>query len=648
MNLPIRAKLIRFAALALALGSSTSAWAKTYYWRTAAGDGEWANYKNWSTESSSGNPGTSKNAYPNELSEDIAVFNDPVTVTLRSSTNGYSDELVNDVVLNADVTLSGGLLQIANPEFGAQSQRETKLILINGVVLRGQKQDVAIKCNIEIPEGETATLKGHTKKKLLLSPEIAITGGGTLVFDPTNDDDAGISLYADCSAFTGVVDWRAKAAKIDSRLYEEAADQRNASWQVYTNNVMPNCYFFGKTGGGKPSVPFRFGALNAHLYSYKTPKEGDKATDISIEIGYRKNEDSFFAGTLEEGSNSLTWLGEQTLTLALTNLTTLAVTNGGTVAFLPTAELPSSITLAGKGGFFTLNSEFNSNLANTIASIDEAATVGFANEEALTLDIASKKAEVFEGKSLSKKGSGALTIRGWSVFGSLSVGGGTLYIPAGSTASGVTLAPDATLAVDGEITPGTTYLTVAGDFGGTAISVQGTEITGTYDSASGKTTWSSPGSGAKEIATDATATIDADSQAAADAAAADYSVILTSGQKTQGLETTYYKVVATHVSDDEYMLSVVLDKESVGVDIGEGGISVSDTAVTFTMQDKVKKGLYYGIEAIANPGTENETKSALAEVKAESDGEAIKISVNLDFGSGNPLLLRWYVSDVPL
>ena len=140
-------------------------------------------------------------------------------------------------------------------------------------------------------------------------------------------------------------------------------------------------------------------------------------------------------------------------------------------------------------------------------------------------------------------------------------------------------------------------------------------------------------------------------QAAADAVAATYNVTLTDAQVTQGLETSYYKVVATQVGETTtYNMSVVLDEAEVGVDFGEEGDTVepvvfTGSAPTFQLKECVKKGLYYSVGTITDPTAVNPTMTVLAEQQATADGQEISLTPALNFGAGNVLYYKLSVSD---
>ena len=155
-----------------------------------------------------------------------------------------------------------------------------------------------------------------------------------------------------------------------------------------------------------------------------------------------------------------------------------------------------------------------------------------------------------------------------------------------------------------------------------------------------------------EIATGDTTNVEglAD-QDKADAVAATYNVTLTDAQVTQGLETSYYKVVATQVGETTtYNMSVVLDEAEVGVDFGEEGDTVepvvfTGSAPTFQLKECVKKGLYYSVGTITDPTAANPSVTVLAEQQATADGEEISLTPTLNFGAGNVIYYKLSVSD---
>lgn len=132
----------------------------------------------------------------------------------------------------------------------------------------------------------------------------------------------------------------------------------------------------------------------------------------------------------------------------------------------------------------------------------------------------------------------------------------------------------------------------------------------------------------------------------AGAAIAAAAVSLTSAQKTQGLEESYYKLVATEKTGEngKWIVTAELDETKVGVEFTAAPALTASTA-TFTLGSGTKKGLYYGIATISNPAAVRPEVTVIAEAKAETDGQTIVLTPSIDFGSGNVIYYRWSVSD---
>ena len=139
-------------------------------------------------------------------------------------------------------------------------------------------------------------------------------------------------------------------------------------------------------------------------------------------------------------------------------------------------------------------------------------------------------------------------------------------------------------------------------------------------------------------------------QDVADAVAATYNVTLTDAQVTQGLETSYYKVIATSTATlGTYTISAVLNEEEVKVEFGddeEEPVAFTDEKPIFKLKDGVKKGLYYSVGVVTSPDADLE--SVVAEEQATADGQEISLApASMDFGAGNVLYYKLSVSDTP-
>ena len=139
-------------------------------------------------------------------------------------------------------------------------------------------------------------------------------------------------------------------------------------------------------------------------------------------------------------------------------------------------------------------------------------------------------------------------------------------------------------------------------------------------------------------------------QDVADAVAATYNVTLTDAQVTQGLETSYYKVIATSTATlGTYTISAVLNEEEVKVEFGddeEEPVAFTDEKPTFKLKEGVKKGLYYSVGTITDPTVANPTITIAAEQQATADGQEISLAVpTFSFGEGNVLYYKLSVSD---
>lgn len=178
------------------------------------------------------------------------------------------------------------------------------------------------------------------------------------------------------------------------------------------------------------------------------------------------------------------------------------------------------------------------------------------------------------------------------------------------TVTGVTLSPAPTSGVEGYVVK---------------------ESSGTYSLVKGATT-----AGVEIEANDAPAAI------------AKCSVALTEAQEEQGLEESYYTLVATPGSGDgKWVVTAVLD-DSVAKDVAAGDMSAltteaSSTTATFTTTN-TKAGLYYAIVTVDNPASPTVT-AVLDEDMAGSDGATITLTPTLPFGSGSVLYIKWQVSD---
>lgn len=95
---------------------------------------------------------------------------------------------------------------------------------------------------------------------------------------------------------------------------------------------------------------------------------------------------------------------------------------------------------------------------------------------------------------------------------------------------------------------------------------------------------------------------------AAETAAASYSIVLTSAQKEQGLDASYYTTaVVAGETEGTYVVTAVLDASEVAPEINTSSepMTMTESAVSFAVDTtSLKKGLYYGVGTRTTPNGE--------------------------------------------
>lgn len=319
-----------------------------------------------------------------------------------------------------------------------------------------------------------------------------ILGEGTIctTFDG-NKSGRGVQFNADFSEFKGSVTVAQTYAADKNQIANISAPL--SSWSVcMTGNASNNAIFTGDT--------YSFGSLSAKV-------NGSSSTKTTTFTLGGLNRDSDITGTWPSSYKpTINWIDSTaTFTQAAANTAALNITGGGK-AYV--TSVPTAINLTGNGGWLVFDSENASVAESTINAIASATgtTIGIEATGAIgSVAVNSDTATALSGKSITKAGSGTITLTGVSGLGAVTVqkDGGSITLPTGSYTKAGDHTSDVdngndthTLSYNASITIGSadwTYLTTYATATTVVATVNGTVADGT--------TWSLTVNGVASAAT---------------------------------------------------------------------------------------------------------------------------------------------------
>ena len=593
------------------LGPATTFTAATYIWSPVGNSTDWTDLANWKVgeQSVAVLPQNVDTVVFPEL-EDEDAFN---TIVLTA------DKTVRTVTVNGKTRISGaGIICYGIPvvvgesytSYNVEASGSGTLYLGAGGAIKTQQSKVSQTLTISIA---SIVIEGTSENHSYIAAHRGGTSSGSAPSIIMTSVVSG-SGYVELGGWRASFDLDASkwAGFTGSAIVFDDGIPRNST--KFTNNgtnggnpwdLSQSRWSGRNTGNFTPSgSTYRFGELAgsplwsaAASYNSATLYIGCLNTDFTL--GGQYNPGSSKKGNFihKEGSGTMTFNGSgvegwffDAGTVELTNNTGVAAAN-----------------YTFNGGALTLGDEFTVDISDMIKNSTAAIKIDTGIDRTWATALAASNVG-----GLSKSGAGTLTLSEAPAYTGfeISVEAGKVVVP--NTATNTKPAKG-------------TKRTVVGDT---------LEYTKGPDIENGSTT------NVEDIA----------DQNEANAVAATYNVTLTDAQIAQGLETSYYKVVATQVGETTtYAMSVVLDEEEVGVDLGEDDEGV-DAPVTFTgdkptfyLKNSVKKGLCYGIAKVSNPSSSDGT--VVAEQQATADSQAISLTPTLNFSSGNVIYYKLSVSD---
>ena len=345
---------IKTIVFTLATAAALSAMADDYYWDGTA-SGNWSD-AHWRLN----NEGDATTH--TFTASDKAVFTSDAEVTLTENVN------IKDVEVKAKLTLLGGKNLI--PQNNGNVTGTGKIILGGNTGIRSaSNSSTTISVALEISSTGGKLIATHGARYGSIETTGAITGSGTLTLESeksgTGSNYRHVTINSDMSGFTGTI--------ADGMGYGRimTANCSGATLR-YIATTAHNYPFY-------PDTAYKFAAVTATI-----PAATESGT-YSLTIGEDKTLDSSLTGdwgTL--ATANITFASSGTLTTECANITSLTVSNGGTVYFPSAAGIPATLSFTENGGV-------------TVAAIDMIASV------TNVLDIA-------ENKTVT------ITLKGWFSF----------------------------------------------------------------------------------------------------------------------------------------------------------------------------------------------------------------------------------------
>ncbi len=408
-----------------ALKTTITRKASTFVWNGADG-ADWNAAGNWLYS------GDASTVVPSEV--DTVQIATAGTISLASA-----EGEVSNVVVNADVTLSGNKL------CAALIHGTGRISLSGGAIGTANSVDCIVSNDVEIV-GSTANYFYNTGADVHIYGNL--TGSGTLT-GQSNGNNRGVKFYGTNTTFSG--SFTATGANTRDETYFAGAycSSSNAVWKIDSSSYAYNSdpLLFKKSGD------YHFGSFNGSSWAYAVKSGSAIESGVTITIGYLNQNDSFnlssrgYCDLYKVGSGVLSmkmktggnyyWhhirghLKDGTLSLADKDAELLQYTfEGGTLTYVDFTDADPSALI--KNSTSPISFDTSTSNVTWATALDSSNTAG-----------------------LTKKGSGTLTLSAAPEYtGTTTLLAGTLKIP---TSAGVTVTTTlngyrVSTAVDGDYT----------------------------------------------------------------------------------------------------------------------------------------------------------------------------------------------------
>ena len=420
-------KLKTLLASTAALLASTGAWATTYTWTGASGDGKWSTAGNWTVLDDS-EAEVVATEYPNSVDDVDVVF-----PALAEDAEAWS--VTMDVEGNAKtVVVNGDTVFTA-----AESATSSKLIRTTSVTgdgkitlgdyagfrsLDSNNTPITIENNLEITASDAkyARIQGYYTTKsgkpdqggCNLNVSGNLTGTGKLAFITCR---AATNLSGNNSEFAGsILVWNDQAPRHALSIKSTNASSAKAKWEIY-NSGAANCTpsATGTTNFGELTGYFRR-EVASNWAGVGYLNVGALGTDFTTDGVFGTGSDRADK-IIKKGTGTMTFVGKRTAGIDIED---------GAVAIASQNSLTNGWTAAVcfKGGTLQISGDVDPTIKNSTKAIQ------IENAEDMTIATA---IDSTNKGGFTKKGEGTLTLTGEVAYtGTTAVEAGALIVPAGT------------------------------------------------------------------------------------------------------------------------------------------------------------------------------------------------------------------------
>ena len=511
-------KLKTILATAAALLASTGAWATTFTWTGASGDGKWATAGNWTVPETEEVEQTVKDEEGNVVYEDDGVTEKKETVTVETGNQitattlptaadttifGSSTEVtltdttpVSNIVMaaNSTLTINGNGKYVTNLEELGGKDVEGDKVVLNDVKLetinKASGSTTTWYADIEVAGGASVTNYFYCKgaddgsNVTRINYYGNLTGSGNLrlgVNGKTKNGAlvvrGGTSLYGDNTEFSGVCIIDSGASTRGPVTFATAASGSESARWVYTGSAAKNSS--ARAGGiAFANSTIKFGTYEGTCNLVGASSDNSKNTleigarnidfECSLSMDYNGSANRAVAGTTlrKVGTGTMTFTDKAgnpdfyyyemaAGTLKFDTGNVLTSQTGGSTYQDSTFTFTGGAVAFGENA---VNSEGAMiDISKYIKNSTSAIVVDVAEEQELTWATALASSNT---AGLTKKGAGTLILTAVPKYtGKTTVEAGTLLIPNGTTLTDVEIAEGATVGCSSGINYGVTITT---------------------------------------------------------------------------------------------------------------------------------------------------------------------------------------------
>lgn len=380
---------------------------------------------------------------------DIVYFTNTASVVVKSHAYAYQVNIAADASLTLQSENNGAYLR------PYEITGEGVLRLAGGWI-GSTGQPLVVNCDVEVVEDTTNYLACNSGYRVELHG--SLTGSGTLIANHAGQNYTGAKFYGDNRNFAGTFQTTNYGTRDATYMDTWISSSSNAVWKIdtYTSKSTDDLF---PSGDGEYKY---FGAFIGTMW---------RSRGTRLEIGARDDVDSSLAPychiTASYTGYTIRKVGDSLLTLvygtsgnnnyAHTKVEALEIAKG--TVLLPhgyiddaSSRALGTITFTGEGGYLrtpVYKDASNSDVSPDVSAfiVNSTAPIGFdTNGETITLTNAISATNM---GGLRKKGAGTLVLTAVPKFsGPVIVEEGTLTLPVGTSASGLSLGANGILQLD--------------------------------------------------------------------------------------------------------------------------------------------------------------------------------------------------------